>query len=890
MSLEEIIQSTEGSSEISGVLVDGTFWYWDGIITEETIAYRKRSMRIAAFLRNVGIAFGVAGMLGFLAGVIFFHASDLLQEDFWLTPHLDVFAFWIGVLGFCFGFYKSRWIASRTILLPRHPKQDPEATSIGSLAATSQKKGMFCAFSADGIAALEDAFELAQKSDHAAVSPLHIFAAATTDVEVRVLFARLGISLASIIDPLRRKLAAAERGATTFGRDATDIVRSAFLTAVHRGAQHVTALDCFAACFAKDPYLQEVLYAAGVDADAFANAIAWLNIQDALHQKYTDFRKAAALKPTGNMDRAYTAVATPFLDGASDDLTRSAVHGYLGFCVDREREIDAVLRAIEGGGQSVVLVGQPGVGKGAIIEGIAELMVEERVPEVLKDKRLLRLNVPHIVSTQAGNGADERLLYALQEVAMSRNIVLVIENIHELVGVGGSIDLSSILAGELEKGYTFVIATCTPSGYTDRLERSSLGSKLERVVVNEPDRNVAIQIVESHLGAIESKNNAAFTYQAVAACVDLASRYLHDTVLPTSALQIAHDAALVVGKRASGVGSRTSGKKIQWVSREDVAERVSAKSNIPVTSVSQDESSKLLQLESRLHERVIGQEQAIKAISAALRRARTELRAGNRPIANFLFLGPTGVGKTELAKTTSEVYFGNENAMVRFDMSEYQDQSSVARLIGGNGQAGLLTEAIRRAPFSLLLLDELEKAHPDILNLFLQVMDDGRLTDGLGRTIDFTNVIIIATSNAGTQFIQDEVTKGTGMEVIKTGLMENQLRQIYRPEFLNRFDDVIVFSPLTADDVAAIAYLMVGKIAERLKAKALEFRIDDEAIHELAQLGYDPKFGARPLRRVLQERVENVIAERILQGDVGRRDTVVYHKGGDVSIEKAPAL
>jgi ATP-dependent Clp protease ATP-binding subunit ClpA len=385
------------------------------------------------------------------------------------------------------------------------------------------------------------------------------------------------------------------------------------------------------------------------------------------------------------------------------------------------------------------------------------------------------------------------------------------------------------------------------------------------------------------MGAIEHKQSVIFTYQAVAACVDLALRYMHDGVLPEKAIEVAREVALEVSKRPKVDG-------IGWVKKEDVASLVSARTNIPINDVAKDEGQKLLQLEQRLHERVIGQEAAITAVASALRRARTELRSTNRPIANFLFLGPTGVGKTELAKATAEVFFGNEAAMVRFDMSEYQDQASVGRLIGGNGQAGLLTEAIRRAPFSLLLLDELEKAHPEILNLFLQVMDDGRLTDGLGRTIDFTNVILIATSNAGTQYIQDEVANGSSLEIIKTGLMDNELRKNYRPEFLNRFDDVIVFAPLTKDDVVAIAYLLIGKIVERLQAKGLTFTVTDAAIHELSEAGFDPKFGARPLRRVMQERVENAIAEKLLAGGVGRRDSLVYDVGGKLEVHKAEQL
>ncbi len=879
-----LLQENESqTSSIPGVIIDGTFWYWDGAIDNDAITNRKRAHRIAKMFQWFGVgAAGVSAII-FVLEVVTTYATEILTVDFWTEPHAALFAFWFGVLSACFAWYKAQSIAGERTMIPRAMNGVPEQTSVPSLSAASQKRGIFSTLSLDAVEVCETAFLLAKTTGHADVSALHLFAASTADRDVRVLFARLGMSVSAVVDPVRRKMATVTKGDAVFGLSAIRVLCNAFFQAASNSAEEVSGLDCFAAAYAADPFLQEVMFASGADQDAVVNALAWLRIQDTLHRRYLSFRKTAGFKPTGNMNRAYTAVATPFLDSVTDDMTRSAVYGGVEFCVDRDAEMKALLRSIEGGNQSVVLVGNPGVGKGAIIEGLAQLMVEERVPNILKDKRLLRMNVSHIVSAEGGNGAEERFLYALSEVAASGNIILVIENIHELVGVGGSIDLSSILAGELEKNYTFVIATSTPSGYTEKLERSSLGPKLQHIAIDEPDRNLAIRILESHIGGIENQNNVVFTYHAVAACVDLAARYLHDIVLPTSALSVAREAALDVGKRP-----RTQG--LVWVTREDIAARISEQSKVPVTSISQDEGQKLLQLESRLHERVIGQEAAIASVSSALRRARTELRSGSRPIANFLFLGPTGVGKTELAKTTSEVYFGSENAMVRFDMSEYQNQESVTRLIGGNGQAGLLTEAIRKTPFTLLLLDELEKAHPDILNLFLSVMDDGRLTDGLGRTIDFTNVILIATSNAGTQFIQDEVQKGTDLAGIKSELMENQLRQVYRPEFLNRFDDVIVFSPLTQDDVAAITYLMVAKIEERLKAKGLTFQIDDDAIHELAEQGYDPKFGARPLRRVLQDKVENLIADRILQGDVGRRDTVVYHKGGTITVEKAAAL
>jgi len=327
------------------------------------------------------------------------------------------------------------------------------------------------------------------------------------------------------------------------------------------------------------------------------------------------------------------------------------------------------------------------------------------------------------------------------------------------------------------------------------------------------------------------------------------------------------------------------------VGGEDVERVLMDKTGIPMTQVTTDERQKLLALEERIHGRVIGQDEAVKAVSSALRRARAELRAENRPIATFLFLGPSGVGKTALAKAVAASYFGGENAMLRFDMSEYQDQASVYRLIGApGGEAGLLTEAIRRNPFALILLDEFEKAHPNILNLFLQVFDEGRLTDSSGRTVDFTNAIIIVTSNAGTAYIQDATKAGVPTDQMKTHLLEEELRGIYRPELLNRFDGMIVFRPLTEDEVQQIAYLMVAQVAERLETKGIKFRATDEAVQALAKKGYDPKFGARPLRRIIQEEVDNAIATALLEGRVDRRDTVVLHPDGQIEIEKAEAL
>lgn len=869
-----------GPTLYPGVVIDGVFWHYADDVTPASIALhalRKKVRKTVSVLAGVLLVFG---LLLFAAGAVLVYGDALLDAETWFTSSGFMAGLWFAVLCACFLFYRATVAKLDVTTLPL-PQHDAELSTVPSLDVFERRANIARVCSDETRTMLESAYTLAKKAGHADVLPLHLLVASMSTRSVAVVFARLGLNFDAIKDPLRRRMAALTRGETEFGAPAKDALARAMLLAVADKRPAVTPLEIFTVVQATDEFLQELFLAKGIDRGTLDNVVTWMRMNEELRERYGTFRRAASFKPTGNMDRAYTAVATPFLDSVSDDMTRNAAHGRTSMLVGRAREMADVMRAIEGGNASVVLVGQPGVGKVAMLEGVAERMVAEDVPAVLQDKRLLRLSVPHIVSAQGGNGAEERFLYALQQVGQTGNVVLVIENIHELVGAGQSLDLSSILAGELEKGYTFVLGTTTPEGY-QAVERSALRTRLSKVVINEPERNDAIRVLESKLNAIEGKQGVVFTYAAVAALVDQSTRYMHEENLPEKAITLAKEVALEASKHPTG--------DVTWVTKAHVASLIAAKTGVPVTDVTQEEGERLLHLEERMHERVVGQEHAVTAIAAALRRARVELRATQRPIANFLFLGPTGVGKTELAKTTAEVFFGNENAMLRFDMSEYQDQASVARLIGGNGEAGLLTEAVRRQPFALLLLDELEKAHPEILNLFLQVMDDGRLTDGMGRTIDFTNVILIATSNAGTQYVQDAVLRGESMDAIKNALLESELRQFYRPEFLNRFDDVVVFKPLAIEDVVAIAYLMLRGVTERLKAMGIALEVADTAVHELAAKGFDPKFGARPLRRVVQDNVENAIADFLLKGNVGRRDTLVIDAVGKIRIEKAEAL
>jgi ATP-dependent Clp protease ATP-binding subunit ClpC len=545
------------------------------------------------------------------------------------------------------------------------------------------------------------------------------------------------------------------------------------------------------------------------------------------------------------------------------------------------------------GGKNVVLSGFPGVGKSSIIDGIAALMAAEDVPEMLQDHRLISLSVASLVGAAGRQGELEGLIMQLiNEIVRSGNIVLFIDNIQTMVGVSTegaqNLDIADILANALSKQLFFAIATTTPIDYRRFIEPSgSLNSVFQKVEVTEPDINGTILILEGKSGSVEAKNQIFFSYAAIERIVKLADRYIHDRFQPEKSIAILDEVAVYV-RRKKGKDTMVMG--------EDVAEIVSTKTNVPVTKLTEKETEKLLNLEERIHERMVDQEEAVGAVSTALRRARAELRDIRRPIVNLLFLGPTGVGKTELAKTVAEVYFGSEKNMIRLDMSEYQEKSSLARMIGappgysGASEGGFLTEAVRRQPFSLLLLDEIEKAHPDILNIFLQVMDDGRLTDTLGRTIDFTNVILIATSNAGTALIQKRMQENATLAAIKDELMNEELKPYFRPEFLNRFDNIIVFKPLSYEDIIQIVGLMLKQVNQRLNAKGIRLEATDEAKAELAQRGFDPIFGARPLRRAIQDTVDNALANYLLEGKLSRRDVAVLEVGGKITVRPAPPL
>ncbi len=890
---EEIVFSPDSDSARPGAWFLGRFLYWDKTLKKSVIALdrgRKRVEKILEFFTWVII---FAGWIAF--GVwLYTNQVDLLAHPlrllvFWNKSNPLIFIFLISLWFDLFLFYKKSEARSR------ENKIDTKNFSVEKAAENTKPKkfNVARAYNDATTDALADAYLLANKLRQPEVTIIHLFRVLLKVKEVQTLFIRLNVDAKKLVELIDHRLAKAQddgfSGKTRLEPALEEALILAFIDAYNLDQPSVEVLNLISFLYQKDPRLAEVLYELEVDQNKIINTVEWFRVNRRLLANYKDYRRSALLKPGTSMNRAYTAIATPTLDHFSHDITVASKYGAAEVCVGRKKELNAIFEAFTGGHSGVVLVGPTGVGKSMIISGLAQLMVEEKVPGFLKDKRLVEIDVSRLVSGADAAASEERLLTAINEINRSGNIILYIDNIENLIGISAgsqeSLDLSEVLAEALSRKNILCLASATTENYTKYIENRALGNVLTTIGVKEPEFNEAIQILESKVGFLESKYDVYIVYSALEQAVKMSERYLHDKFLPLKAIDLLEKAALIAAKNCQNDPTKC------FCAAEQVAAAVGELTGIPVSKVTVDESQKLLNMETEIHKRLIGQDEAVSAVAASLRRARAELKDGKRPIASFLFLGPTGVGKTELAKAVSEVYFGAEDYLVRVDMSEYQLADSVKKMIGDvDGSLGYLTEAVRKKPFSLILLDEIEKAHPDILNLFLQLFDDGRLTDGQGRTISFTESIIIATSNIGALYIQDQIKAKTKLNIIKQELIDNQLNKYMRPELINRFDGIIVFKPLSEADVSAVATLMLKKIKKNLGNKGIGLKADKDGVAILAHDGYDPKFGARPLRRLLQDRIEDNIANKILSGELKRRDTVVINAHAEIEVEKAAAL
>lgn len=873
--------------------------YWGRNIDRESILAAK-IIRVAKNTVNGLLVF--LGLLGILSWGWVFYDLTQAHRSLWLfltVKDWRMSFFWLTVVLDMYVVYRLQhdMTAKITVQKKIYLKELPvlsvpdDWTSVKSI----EKKywvDVSKAFDDDALKSMEQSWLNAETLGHREVRPIHLLAALLESKEIGGLFSRLGVTAEALHHHIRvvlgRQAIKTHQATSLWSPAMKQLPFLAYAKAMEDRQETVRPAQLLISLVELHEEVGEMLYDLKIDLDQIKNVVAWLNMRHQLQERYARSRWAAGLRPKHGMDRAMTAQATPLLNRFSEDLTQAIQRGYAPLTVGRDKEIEEIFRLLESGARGVILVGEPGVGKTAIIEGIAERIIDGDVPEILREKRLLKLNLTALVSAAAAQGDVINVFnHLMNELVRAGNVMLFIDHLDELTGLVGSggLNLADAFAETLSAGRLVVLAATTTGAYREKIEgHAVLDNALSVVRVREMAKNEAIVVLESKLGVVEFKNKVYFSYAALERAVELSLNYLPDKFLPEKAIRVIEETATVV--------RRTKGNDAT-VEAEDVAQVIATKTNVPVTKLTESETAKLVNLEDEIHRRVIGQEQAVKMVADALRRARTALRDLNRPIVNLLFLGPTGVGKTELAKAVAEAYFGAEEKMIRLDMSEYRDAGSINKLIGappgysGGEAGGQLTEAVRREPHSLVLLDELEKAHPDILNVFLQVMEDGRLTDSTGRTVSFKNVILIATSNAGTTFIQEANQKNTPPDVIQKEMTDHVLKPYFQPEFLNRFDGIVIFQPLTAKEILQIAKLMLVKVQKRLAEKGIAFRVEEAAIEELAAAGFDPVFGARPLRRQIQEVVDNALSKYLLAGKLTRRDVAVLKTGGVIEVEKA---
>lgn len=710
------------------------------------------------------------------------------------------------------------------------------------------------------------------------------------------------------------------------------VLRAAVIISSKTGYTYVGTEHLLLAILSEsDSYAVAFLEELGVSVERLAQAVS-KGMQGGADDGFGGFENESA--PNGSQKGGSA------LDKFGRDLTQAAKNGEIDPVIGREKEIQRVIQILSRRTKNnPVLIGEPGVGKTAVAEGLALEIAKGNVPEILKDKRVVSLDLTGMVAGAKYRGDfEERIKAAIDEVKKSKNTILFIDELHTIVGAGaaeGSADAANILKPSLARGDFQVIGATTLNEYRKYIEKdAALERRFQPVKVGEPTPEQAVQILKGLRDSYEAHHKVKITDEAINAAVTLSSRYIADRYLPDKAIDLIDEGASKVRlasltspdnvkeledeiadyekekasaineqdfERAArlrdeqkGLQTKLDDAKKKWqeqqkgnsgeVTAEDIAKIVSEWTGIPVVQLTKEESERLLNMENVLHERVIGQSEAVTAIAKAIRRGRVGLKDPKRPVGSFIFLGPTGVGKTELCKALAEAMFGDENAMLRLDMSEYMEKHTVSKLIGsppgyvGFEEGGQLTEKVRRKPYSVVLFDEIEKAHPDVFNMLLQILEDGRLTDSQGRTVDFKNTIIIMTSNVGARLItekqsslgfnsENENAEESEKKDIKE-LVTGELRKVFRPEFLNRVDDIIVFNKLNKDEIKQIAVKMLKTLENRLDKMNIKISFTDNAVSEIADKGFDENYGARPLRRAIQNEIEDPLSEQMLEGKV----------------------
>lgn len=769
--------------------------------------------------------------------------------------------FWLGVLGALF-------LGDRIIHLREGDRPIPEMPRRGRVNLTHY-------LSPQAFALIERAYDrsvLVRSNFH-----LELAHHLTGLGEVRDALRRLDIDLEGLKQKLEDLMGESRRSKSARSKneltdDAAKLVLAAYPYAYDNGHRFIYPGDLFAALpQAGDETLERLFRTFSIEPTDLGLALLFgsaLKHTGIMRRKTTslgaillDYQRE---KRHRVMNRAWTSRPTPTLDRYGLDLTDLARRRLVGFLVGHEAEYKRLLETLSRPeNPNVLLVGDAGVGKHTVIEHLALQIVKDRVPAQLFDKRLVSLDVPGLVAGAQSEELQARFSRIVEEILLAGNIILYIPEIHNLVRTSGTAYLSAADAlMPIVKSNAFpVIGTTYPREFKDMLEpRSDFLGLFEVIRVDELSEEKAMKLLIYESILLEQKSRILVTFGAVKTAVKVAKKYLRDKPLPASASELLKGALVAVERKGE-----------QVLGPRDVIASAEEKTNIPLHEALAGEAAHLLNLEAMIHERLVNQEEAVTAVARALREYRSGLARPGGPIASFLFVGPTGVGKTELAKVLARIHFGAEKSMIRFDMTEYQDKASLHRFIGmpHGAVSGALTEAVRQKPYSLILLDEFEKAHPDILNLFLQVFDDGRLTDSLGRIVDFTNTILIATSNAQANLIHESLRKGETMTQIAEYLRQ-RLIEVFRPELLNRFTKIVIFRDLAPKEVEKIAELNLKDLSSAVSNQGITLTFDPRAARTVARMGYDPASGARPLRRVIDEHVKALLSEKILRKEIGR--------------------
>ena len=712
---------------------------------------------------------------------------------------------------------------------------------------------------------LHQAEQEARRTKQAMIEPDHILLGLLFDGDIFQMLSGIGVDATKVANALQGKIKDGTfTGQPTLSDNAKQIFEKAYEGAKQRSTEFVTPEDVLLTLFT-DSNIAGFLQSSGITKDKIEAKLA----------KSADF-------VTGKKS---------ILDQFGIDLTREAKEGKLDPVVGRDKEVERLVHILlRRTKNNPIIIGEAGTGKTALVEGLAEAIANGSAPKDLVGKRIIQLDISSLVAGASHRGEfEERLRGVIKETQIAAGqIILFIDEIHTLIGTGdteGALDASNIIKPFLARGQLQIIGTTTTAEYKRYFEKDkAFERRFQPIMVEEPSEEIAVKMLEVLKPKYEKFHNVVLTPESLQAAVHLSKKYIGERYLPDKAVDLLDEAAAAVHLMvSSGVSQDNTVKKT------DIEKVVSAWTGIPITKLTEDESEKLLHMEDLIHKRLIGQQLAVEAVAEAVRRGRIGLAAANRPIASFIFLGPTGTGKTELAKTLAEILFGKEDAMIRLDMSEYMEKHEVAKLIGappgyvGYEEGGQLTEAVRRKPYSVVLLDEIEKAHPDVFNILLQILEDGRLTDNKGNTISFKNTIIIATSNIGSSMIQEKLAdnKATSPEEMQkksdelSQILLGELRKFFKPELLNRFDELVMFEPLKQVDMITIAKLRMDGTKKSLMEQNVNISVTEKALAQLAKEGYDPLYGARPLRRLIQSSIENPIAMLLIQKAFIAGDTVV---------------